>query len=518
MKAHLMFYGRLMMRRAPIMLALFLLCSIAGYLIALRVPTTFTTSARLLLQAQEISSDLAASTVQITALEELRLLQTQVTRRAILIDVAHEYDVFENINQMSPDLVVSRMNDALLIEVSGGPSRARGPQPALMEISFTARTGQIAADVVNEMITLIETESVTIRQGSADQTLAFFERQVENLAADLEESSADIAEYQAANADALPEDQPFRLQRQAVLQQLLTSSERELRSLAESRTRTIEIFNASNGTVTGAPQSPLEIELEQRRAELRRALINFSETNPQVVQLQRQIAQLEDELANQVVLPETTDTPQQEGLSPILRIQLADIDSRIEELEGEMADAQAELSELEGAINRSPAVGVQLNRLQRSYDLIQLQYDNMRGSLTRARIGGQVEQSGRGQRVEPLDLPGVPSSPSSPGRALISAAGSGVGLLLAGMFFVLLEFLNRTVRRPSELVRALDITPLATIPYIETHRQRFLRRSMRVAVTLAVLVGLPALLWAVDQNVMPLNELAFQVMQRAGLS
>ena len=89
--------------------------------------------------------------------------------------------------------------------------------------------------------------------------------------------------------------------------------------------------------------------------------------------------------------------------------------------------------------------------------------------------------------------------------------------MLAAAYFVLLELLNRTLRRPSELARTLDITPLATIPYIETNMQRFWRRAGRVAAVLVVLVGIPLALWLVDQNVMPINELAEFIMTRTGL-
>lgn len=515
------FYGRLLVRRAPVMLVLLLLCITAAVMVAQRMKATYVSQARMLLQEQEISESLAASTVQIAALEELRLLREQVTRRAVLIDIAHEYDVFENIRSLAPDDVVEGMRGALEINISGGTSRSTGPQPALLEITFSARSGQIAADVVNEIMTFIESENVTVRSGSAGQTLAFFERQVERLGEELEINSTRIAEFQAANADALPADQPFRLQRQAVLQQLLTSSERELRALRDARARTIDIFEATGnvGNDPIAQLSPAEQELAQLRSDLRRARTTFSETSRQVQQLVIEIEQLEAEIAEQATLPTPVEeTSPEDPTAPLLNLQLAEIDSRIDTLEGEISDAQAELVALEAAIDRAPRVGTNLDTLQRAYDLVQLEYDDMRRSLTQARTGVQVEQSGRGQRLVTLDPPVVPSSPSGPGRTTIAAAGAVLGLLLAAGYFVLMELLNRTVRRPAELVHALDITPLATIPYIETRIQRLTRWSMRAAAILLVLIGVPAGLWAVNQYYLPLEELTELVMSQLGLS
>ena len=509
----LSFYLRLLVRRAPIMLALFLLCTLAGLAVATRLPTSYVSSARLLLQTQEISEELAASTVQIAALEELRLLREQMLRRSVLIDVAQDYEVFENIREMAPDQIMRAMRDALYMEASGGPSRIDGPQPALMSIAFEARTGQIAADVVNEFVTRMRSANVEIRVDQATETLTFFRQEIERLGGLLAQRSAEIAAFQNENADALPGDQAFRLQRQAVLQQLLSSSERELRALEETRARTIQVFEAT-GNVGGTALSPAEQELEELRAEMRRLSLNLSETNPRMVQLRRQIEQLEQQLSEQVVLPEAEGelTVGDDPTAPLLALQLGDIDRRIETLQGEMEDAQAELVHLEDAIDRSPSVGIELDNLQRQYDLVQLEYENTQRSLTQASIGERVELSGRGQRLELLDPAVVPSNPVGTSRTMVVAGSGGVGLMLAAAFFVLMELLNRTVRRPSELIRKLDVTPLATIPYIETRAQRFTRRILRVAAVLVVLVGLPVAVWVVDTHYIPIDRLAEQVM------
>ena len=513
------FYLRLLMRRAPIMLALFLICAAMSVAVATRLPTTYSSSARLLLQTQEISETLAVSTVQIAALEELRLLREQVLRRAVLIDIAQDYDVFEDIQQMAPDEVERAMRAAVSLETSGGPSRSAGPRPALMTIRFEARNGQIAADVVNEFVTRIRSANVAIRTEQATETLSFFRQEVARLSDQLAERSAAIAAFQSEHADALPGDQPFRLQRQAVLQQLLTSSERELRALEETRARTIQVFEAT-GSVGGSALSPAEQELEALRDELRRELGVFSETAPRIVQLRRQIELLEEQVAGQVVLPEeeTTGIPtaNDDPIAPLLAIQLGEIDSRIAALQGEMEDARSELELLDDAIARAPQVSIDLADLQRQYDLVQDEYARTQNSLTQASIGERVEREA-GQRVELLDPAMVPSNPEGTSRTMIAAGGAGFGLMLAAAFFVLLELLNQTVRRPSELFRALEIAPLATIPYIETRRQRFFRRSLRVAAVLVVLIGLPLSLWVVDQYYIPIDELTEQVIARAGL-
>jgi len=99
----------------------------------------------------------------------------------------------------------------------------------------------------------------------------------------------------------------------------------------------------------------------------------------------------------------------------------------------------------------------------------------------------------------------VPDEPSSPNRKQIAALSVLVGLGLAGGFFFLLELLNQVIRRPVDIVRALDITPLATLPNIETAAHKRWRRTVQIMSLLAVIAMVPTLLWAVDTYYMPLD-------------
>lgn len=511
------FYRHLLFRRAPAMLFLLLASSAAGLLLATGLPATYISQARLLVQSQEISEDLAESTVQIAALEEIEILRELLMTRENLIDIAHRFDVFENIDEMTPDEVVSRMRNATTIAASGGNTRQTGPRPSLMTVSFMARSGQIAADVVNNYVTRVTEASVRIRVGQAGQTLEFFEEQVTRLSTELAVRSARITAYQSENADALPADQDFRLQRQSLLQERIAAAERERRALEETRERTIQIFET--GTTPQANLSPDQQLLQELNAEMADMLLTFSESSTRVELLRRRIERLEERIAGQVQVPVGDDvTAAANPMEPLLALQLADLDSRLESLEVLIIEAEAELERLSTAIGRSPRNAIELDRLQRQYEEIQVQYDNASRALARAAVGEQLESGGRGQRITLLEPPVVPSSPASPDRRMIAMAGGGLGIALAGALFLLLELLNQSVRRPAELVKALNITPFATLPYIETARSRLWRRTLQVTAVLVVLGGVPAALWAVNEYYMPLDQLSERLLNQLGLA
>jgi hypothetical protein len=95
--------------------------------------------------------------------------------------------------------------------------------------------------------------------------------------------------------------------------------------------------------------------------------------------------------------------------------------------------------------------------------------------------------------------------------------GLGLGLALASAWFVLLELLNRTVRRPAELTARFNVMPIAVLPYMESRGERLRRRTGLVAATVAVMIAVPAALWYVDTHYLPLDLLVQKGLSRLGL-
>ena len=95
--------------------------------------------------------------------------------------------------------------------------------------------------------------------------------------------------------------------------------------------------------------------------------------------------------------------------------------------------------------------------------------------------------------------------------------GDGAGLVLAAGFFALLELTNRTIRRPEEIEAKFNVTPIASIPYMESKQQRRLRMVMLALALLVVLIGVPLILWYIDTNYLPLDVIVARITNRLGL-
>ena len=504
----LRFYWALLIRRLPIMLALFIICAAFGAVSAIRAPSTYTTSARLLVENPQILQQETNSRNDTTA-QGLDVIEQQLLTRANLIDIANKLNVFPDAPGLTVDERLQQMRAATSIRRTSGANQA-----TLMTVSFTSPNPRIAASVVNELTTLILSANTRNRVGVAEERLQFFQQEVERLSADLDQQNARILEFKQGNSQSLPENLTYNQNRQSLLQERISRLESELSSLQTQRQDMVRLFEETgNIRQTAQPQTVEEQQLAQLRAELSGVLSVYAEDSPRVTSLRNRIAAAERQLQAQ-----TTGTAGgADSETTILDVSLSQIDTRMTALQTELDQANAELATVQAAVSATATNSITLGALERDQANIQARYNAAVADLSQARTVERIEASSQGQRISVLEAASVPNQPSGPNRKKIAAMGVGLGVGLAGGFFVLMEILNNAVRRPGELRSRFQITPLAVIPYIETRQERRHRRTVTLALIAAVMVLIPLGLVALHTQYMPLDVLAQKVVTRLGL-
>lgn len=516
------FYLSLFLRRLPWFLLLLAIGSGVGLTLARVLPPAYVASAKLVVESEQIPSDLAPSTVRTLPQVELQIIQQRILARDTLIDMANRLQIYAirpAYRPLTPDEIVADMRERIVFAIAGGASAnsRTGPTPTLVTVSFQAPTPALAASVANEVVTLILKENVEMRTAVARQTLDFFDQEVARLDKALAEKGAQILAFKEANKDALPDSLEFRRSQQAAAQERLLQLERDRTALQDRRDRLVRLY-AETGTVdaagAGRQLTPEQQQLKTLQDTLAAQLVVLSPENPKIKMMQGQIAALEKVVAAQTAGGATDSAGR--ALSAY-EVQLADIDGQIAFLDAQREQISEELKRLQATIEATPANAIALDTLQRDYDNIQSQYNTAVANKARAQTGDTIEAMSKGQRISVIEQAVAPREPEKPNRLVIASAGVGGGFALGFALVVLLELMNRAIRRPAELTAKLGITPFATLPYIVTRHEQRRQRLMMVVGFVTVLAVVSAGLWAVNTFYMPLDLLLDNLLDKLRL-
>lgn len=483
--------------------------------LAMELPTTYRSSAQLLVENPQIPNDLAASTVRTDVGEQLQIIQQQLQTRQNLLDVADRLELFPA--GTPPEQIVQDLRRRIDVRLTGG----RG-QATILSVSAEAQSGQAAAAIANDVVTQFMTAESFFRSNVAQETLDFFEAERTRLSADLDILSQRILDYQNKNSDALPDSLDYRLGRQSILQERLAGIQRDLQRLREQKRRLEALEARSDSSTTDLPgivQTPEQLELRELRAELDRKRAILSDLNPQVRLLVSRIEQLEKRIAEQA--SRGMDAPTTSGIPDepvgILDVQMQDIEANIESSEARAAALEAEIGKLQASIERTPANAIALAALERDLANTRSQYERAVDRLSTAATGERIEVMSKGQRLVLIEQADIPTSPASPNRPLIVGAGVIVALIAGLASVVLAEMLRSNFRRSSEITKALGIRPLATLPYISTPGELMRRRGLRLFWLIVILVGVPVAVWVIDDRFGVIERMIEQVFDRLDL-
>jgi len=514
------FYLSLFLRRIHYFLIPFAVGSAIGLTLSRVLPPVYVAEARLLVESEQIPGNLAASTVQTQATEQLQIIQQRILTRAQLLDMANELKIYAATTpsqRMSADDIVTDLRKRININTSGGGQGGSGQQATIVTVSFEAPDAQLSSAVTNDLVTLILQEDVQMRTGLAGQTLDFFVQEVDRLDKELAVRGAGILKFQEENLTSLPDSLAFRRTQQSTNQGRLQQLDRDDAALRDRHDRLVQL-RASGGSLAstqGQNQTPEQRQLQGLKDQLASSLLVLSPTNPKIPPLRVQIAALE-KVVNEQLAGGALDAAGQQ-LSA-LDIQIADLEGQLKFNTDVRVQIDAEQEELRISIEATPGNAIRLDTLNRDYAALRAQYDQAVANKARAETGDMIETLSKGQRISVIEQAVTPLEPTSPNRLAIAAGGVGGGLAAGLGLVFLLELLNSAIRRPVDLTAKLGITPFGTLPLLRSRAQVRRRRIVVGAAFAVVMVAIPAGLWVVHTQVTPLDLLLNRVLDRVGLA
>ena len=193
------FYWELVKRRWLLFVIPFVPILIIGLGAAALWPATFLSQGKILVQSQQIPTELVRPTVTNAAQERIQVIEQRTMTRENLLAIVDKFQLFpEKRSLMSASQLVDAMTKSTKIEPIAQPlafNRTQTLNPTIVfTVGFEYSDPQTASKVANELITRILSEDLRDRTSRATDTTQFLSREVQRLQAENAAVEAKLAQ------------------------------------------------------------------------------------------------------------------------------------------------------------------------------------------------------------------------------------------------------------------------------------------------------------------------------------
>lgn len=502
-------YGAIFRRRKVQLIVPFVIILLISITVAYSLPPVYRSTATILIERQEVPSDLVETTVTGYINERLQIISKRVMTHERLWAIAEKFDLYpEERSLENAEVIAARMRENTAretINVETANSRGGDTVTVAFTISFYGNTPEVAKKVTDELATLYLEENRNTRIDQAAGVSKFFEEEADRIGEQISEYERKLATFKQQNVGQLPELAQINRQLFENTQQQLMGAEDRIQTLEERRInlqaqivqtpQTVPSYNERGERV------PTLNEQRVRLAELRQ---RYSEEHPDVKALKNNIAALESAgNASGAASSLASNNP----VYVTLKAQLENINAELQAEKARQAQLRQRLATFEERLFETPEVERDYLALSRDYQSAVAKYSEMRRKQMEARLAEQLEAEQKGERFSLLEPASMPLTPAKPNRLGIVFLGGVLSLGGGVGWAAIAEYMDRTVRGIKQVAALFQMPPIAVIPYIEN--QDDIRHKWRNGIIVSLLtmgvIGLA--LYMLHLQWMPLDEL-----------
>lgn len=290
-------------RRRPLLLVsvgVLLLAALA----AMFWPPRYSATGTILIEQQELPSELVRATISSYASQRVQVISQRVMTTDNLMNIIQRYGLYANLRKRRPreEIIKEMRGDTALQMISADVIDPRDGRPTKATIAFSVTysspSAELASKVANELVSLYLQQNIESRQRSSRDAAVFLTGESVRLDKDIKELQARIADFKEKHADELPELTQLNMQKMTRVEEEIRDTDSQLRSLDQQVTYldaqlaqinpTAQVYSSTGERV----QSPAD-RLKYVRTEYARAMALYSVDHPDVKRLKREMEGLE---------------------------------------------------------------------------------------------------------------------------------------------------------------------------------------------------------------------------------
>jgi polysaccharide biosynthesis transport protein len=345
---------------------------------------------------------------------------------------------------------LSRIGDrhALIGIFEGGLAAERFGHTNILDLSYTARNPQLAADICNTLIANYVEHNFSQNYAATQQVSDWLQRQLGDLRKRLEASQEHMLTVQKdIGLVGIDQTQSIVLSRLVDISHDVTTAESQ-RLVAEAKLITMQ--SAPPDVLATLSGDPVLMSLKERMTSLQAeyASLNakYGDKNPRLLEIRSEIA-------------EVAEATKREQGTVISRAQ-----EEVNAAKQNQDALQRRLDQEKSSAYMGNSKAVEYSLARREYESNRSLYDGLQQRLQEAGIIAGLHSTNI-RKIDPADAPDFPSSPrKSVNLTLGLLCGLGIGLLLS----FIVEALDTNIKTIYDIEERLGLPMLGVVPQVDS--------------------------------------------------
>ena len=498
-------YASAMWRRRWFAAGVAWLVCVGGWAYVAMMPNTYQAKTRIYVDADSMLRPLLRGiAVDTNVLNEVDIMTRTLLSRPNLQKVARVADLDLGARSVGEqEQVITDLQRKLKIA-----SQAR----SLFELSYEGTQPQQAKKVIQTLLDIFVESNLGNARKDIVAAQSFINEQIREYEKQLEQAERRLADFKAQNLGFLPGDNNYNARLESSRNDVAKTqgelsearkSRDELRKQLAEVPKTIETVNTGSmgpdlglgpsigGGIGGDPVLRVS-DAEQKLKTLR---LRYTDRHPDVIEARRilELAKQEEEERTAkeaagvpvAAQPGSVKTTASNPVYEQLKLQQVQYDTQIATLESRLDRHQGDVRRWEQLARSVPGVAAEMSRLDRDYNVIKRNYDELLSRREAARIGQDLETQTKSVQFRLVDPPEVGSKPTGPNRPLFVSVVFMIGLGAGCVFAFFISQLDTSMRHVEQLRAAFKLPILGGVSMIQsawaTRRRRIEMASFGLA-------------------------------------
>jgi polysaccharide chain length determinant protein (PEP-CTERM system associated) len=482
--AQLLRYARETWRFRWWMLGISWAVCVIGWAVVARLPDQYEASARVFVDTQSVLAPmLRGLAIQTDTAERRVLLMTRtLLSQPNMEKLLRMTDL--DLQAKTPEqqeLLIESLRKTIRLETARGEN--------LYTLSYPHRSPEMAKLVVKSLLTIFMESNLGEVRKEQDSASQFLEQQIQDYERRMVEAEQRLIRFKQANMGFLPREGSGYYENLRQMTETLKNAELELK-IEQDRVEVLRkqlSGETPSFDVAPAPPPPVEVtantqEIDRRiqlnEVKLDELLLRFTEKHPDVVSLRRAIGDLKSQrkalIAEAQKAAAGAAAPADAGGNTMhqqMQMVVSQAEAEVAAKQAVVNEYRERIKQLEGAVDRVLKVEGEQAQLNRDYQVLKKNHDELVGRLEAARLARKADTRSETVRFRVIDPPRVPSKPSAPNRLLLSSGVLLAGLLLGAAVAFLFGQLRPTFDERKLLNEVTGLPVLGSVDMIWTPSQ-----------------------------------------------